>query len=712
MLDNGKEAWVDFDSYRLNRRRRILERDGVHVRLTPRVFDVLSLLVEEAGEVVTKEQLLEKVWADAVVEEGNINRTISTLRKQLGRQADGADFIETVPRVGYRFLAEVSTATKVRNELNEFDGGGTVADEKVEPGSRRSRRPFFAPVLGALAVIATVGLIGWKYWTVQPTAPAVRKNVMVKVLDTPDEELNPTFSNDGRIRFGRRFPDKSVRWFSVAEDGTDIREEKGIPNLSTGKWSPDGTKVVYAKAGDHRKLYVSSSDGSDERLLPFSGGNSAWSPDGKSFLYQALAPNSPVPNNSDIFLYNFESGDITPVVESLAFDGDPAFSPDGRSIAFVSERDGNFEVYLMDLATKEIRRMTNHPAHDSFPSFPPDGTQLLFNSDRENENTAAYLMNLDGSGLRRITDGPTYNGAPPDCWSSDGTKILLISDRDGDEDIFVMTVEPYAPEKLFDVSGPGPASPSYTPDGGAVVYQERDGNDSQIRIFDVARKASRHLTAVSGFEALPSLSPDGQIVAFQEKIDDNTEVMLIRMDGTGRVNLSQNHAKDVHPTFSPDGKTIAFSANRAGSSSFHELYVMNIDGSDQHMVYGDRATSVTPVYSPDGRLLFFANDREEGRIGNFELFAMPVTGGTVTRLTNRRRADVQPSVSPDGKRIVFSSTTDGNSEIYLMNIDGSGVVRLTRDPSDDNTPRWSPDGRSIIFSSDRGGKTGVYTITL
>jgi len=119
---------------------------------------------------------------------------------------------------------------------------------------------------------------------------------------------------------------------------------------------------------------------------------------------------------------------------------------------------------------------------------------------------------------------------------------------------------------------------------------------------------------------------------------------------------------------------------------------------------------VSPAWSPDGRSIFFSNDREDGRVGNFELFSVSSDGGPETRLTHRPRFEVDAVVSPDGKRMAFVSNGDGNPEIYLMNIDGSGVLRLTRDLGNDYFPHWSPDGKKLIFTSNRTGKYAIYEI--
>ena len=186
----------------------------------------------------------------------------------------------------------------------------------------------------------------------------------------------------------------------------------------------------------------------------------------------------------------------------------------------------------------------------------------------------------------------------------------------------------------------------------------------------------------------------------------------MNVDGSGFVNLTNSSFRDMSPAYSRDGSKIAFSSNRAYGTTTFEIYVMNSDGTDTKLVFGDRAMSVGPVWSPNGRTIFFSNDREDGRIGNFELFSVSADGGAETRLTRRRGFDVDPAVSPDGKRVAFVGNTDGNPEIYLMNIDGTGILRLTRDLGNDFYPDWSPDGKKLIFTSNRTGKYRMYEIEL
>src|SRR5688572_17116786 len=145
MMDTGRVLL--FGPYRLEVDLSRLLRDGQPVPLTPKAFDVLLALIERRDRVVDKAELMKAVWPDSFVEEANLSQTIFVLRKTLGQQPDGEHFIETVPRRGYRFVAEVR------------DGSGAPA-RGVAPTAGRHwrRRRWAAPIAAALAVAATIAV--------------------------------------------------------------------------------------------------------------------------------------------------------------------------------------------------------------------------------------------------------------------------------------------------------------------------------------------------------------------------------------------------------------------------------------------------------------------------------------------------------------------------------------------------------------------------
>ena len=694
-----------FGEFELMADDRMLLRNGGRVAATPRVIHLLTVLVEKAGRVVTKETLMKEVWADTFVEEGNLNQTISRLRKILGETPDENRFIETIPRVGYRFIASV--------ELAQRQVGGP--DSLQTKAGLTSKKKYFAFRYLAVSLIVLVIALGafsiWRFRsrseTVAPQTPP--KQTPKRLTQNPTREDRPTFTSDGRIRF--------VRWvnnlpttFIMEADGSNQRPDTSIAGLETGLWSPDGRKVVFSKMGDESgSVYLANADGSGERRLPFIFGNNGWAPDGRQFIYQAGRP------NSDIFLYTLETGQSITLASGPSFEADPLISPDGKSFVFVSDRDGNPEIYIQDLdRSSPPRRLTDHPAHDEFPTFSPDGTQIVFNSNREDENFDVYIMNTDGSGVKRLTNWKTNEEIRPGCWSADGTQIVFLSHQDGKPNVYIMDVEPFAPKEFLKADDHDLLSPTFSPDGKKLLYVSGFADKSgELRSVDLETNADMVLLKLESSDAFPRYSPDGRQIIFQNRIGGNAEICLVAAKGGQIQNLTNNPARDVDAAWSPDGSRIVFSSNRGGNFDVFSLFVINADGSNLHQIYYNSAISAHPSWSPDGRQIVFANDKVDNRTGNFEIFSItPETVNPETRLTSRRGYDMQPVFSPDGGRIAFSSNADGNMEIYMMRADGSYPVRLTRDPAYDSNPSWSPDGNRIIFNSNRNGKFAIFELAL
>ena len=640
-------------------------------------------------------------WLDTAYKERDSNLTWLNIDAEFDYLRDDPRFVELVRKVN---LPDATRAQVARVSIDESSPEQKDVEESEISASKGSGKWKLLLSVGLIA-LALVSLGSYLVFFRHTPHAAIDKSALTRLTNVPFDDAYPTFTNDGKIRFARFLDKQTLRTFVMNLDGTGVQEQSEIPGMTAGLFSPDGTKVFFHKQGDP-KYYLANTDGSNERVMPFHPGNCLWSADSSRLVFQMLSRDPSIPNNSDIFIYTVETGAIVPVVESPYFDSDPAFSPDGKSIVYVSDIEGYFEVYSRVIATGETKRLTHNPGHDAFPSYSPDGTQILFNSDTEKENTDVYIMSLDGSNVRKLTDEPGWDACFPMSWSPDGTKVLLLSDRGGKENIYLMNVEPFAPSLVGPkIENDDPLAASYSPAGDKIVYL----SSNEIRIFDRASQSDRlvYKTTAGGS---PSFSRDGTKILFQDRIEENTEICSVNIDGTGFMNLSNNPSRDTSPAYSPDGTKIAFAASRAAGTSTFEIYVMNSDGSDPKMIFGDRAMSSGPTWSPDGKSLVFANDREDGRVGNFELFSVSVEGGTPTRLTTRPKYDVDPVFSPDGKRIAFVSNTDGNPEIYLINADGTGLLRLTRDVGNDVSPQWSPDGSRLIFTSNRSGKSQLYEI--
>ena len=267
-------------------------------------------------------------------------------------------------------------------------------------------------------------------------------------------------------------------------------------------------------------------------------------------------------------------------------------------IAFISDRDGNYEIYVMDNDGNNQRRLTNNPNFDISPSWSPDGKRIVFMSDRDGHvhvngwpTFEIYVMDDDGGNPQNLTNDPSNDASP--SWSPDGKRIAFTSDRDKDElntDVYVMDDDGGNRQNLTNDLNDD-RHPSWSPDGKRIVFSsDRDGHfigedgiTSEIYLMDADGGNQQRLTENRNNDHSPVWSPDGKRIAFasDRKGDgENYEIYLMDDDGGNKRRLTENRDDDVSPSWSPDGKRIAFSSYRDNKKG--EIYVMDNDGGNQH----------------------------------------------------------------------------------------------------------------------------------
>jgi len=235
-----------------------------------------------------------------------------------------------------------------------------------------------------------------------------------------------------------------------------------------------------------------------------------------------------------------------------------------------------------------------------------------------------------------------------------------------------------------------------------VLVSNRDGNN-EIYVMNPDGSNPIRLTNNTYDDSYPTWSPDGMKIAFVSNRDGNHEIYIMSADGNNQTRLTNNTYDDSCPSWSPDGMKIAFVSNRDGN---HEIYIMNADGNNQTRLTNNTYDDSCPSWSPDGKSISFVSDRD----GNHEIYIMNAAGGSQTRLTHNTYDDSYPSWSPDGMKIAFVSNRDGNKEIYTMYPDGAGQTQLTHNQVDNSSPSWSYDGSKIIFASNLTGHNQIYGI--
>jgi Tol biopolymer transport system component len=352
-------------------------------------------------------------------------------------------------------------------------------------------------------------------------------------------------------------------------------------------------------------------------------GSASWSPDGRRIAFLTVGCNHGCGGSAELHVMNADgtgqrklSGDW----ESETVFMPPVWSPDWRRMAFVRGRGaakyGNggrdSDIYLANADGGGSRRLTQSPQRDGDPVWSPDGRRLAFVrvgygvGDRALGFGDIYLVNVDGSGLRRLVraisplvrmpGGPTWGFSANPAWSPDGRRIAFVSNRDGSDDIFVVNVDGTGLRNMTRSRG-NDHDPVWSPDGRVIAFTGHRARPSELEravcrghcdreeIYAVNADGSglRRLTRNWKADRGAVWSPDGRKILYERR----SQVFVMNADGSGQRNLTRSvtrpFASDEGAAWSPDGRKILFVSNR-GDGNWFEVYVMNADGSNKRQL--------------------------------------------------------------------------------------------------------------------------------
>ena len=314
-------------------------------------------------------------------------------------------------------------------------------------------------------------------------------------------------------------------------------------------------------------------------------------------------------------------------------------APEKRSLifsAFLDEALG-FDIYRINSDGSGLTSLANNPARDMYPAWSPDGKQVAFCSDRDGKN-ALYLMNADGSNQQLLSDAIDDCGLPSwdvPAWSPDGKWISISTYPEADfpngkADVFLINPETAQVTNLTN----NPANDSgavWSPDSWHVLFiSDRDGNEEIYRMKNDGNGLTR-LTDNPARDGSAGWSPDGKLIVFISNRDGNFEIYMMSSDGSQVNRLTDNPGPELSPAWSPAGDAIAFTTDRDGNI---EIYRMHPDGSEQTNLTNSPGNDYWFFWSPDGQSIAFTTCLEDcsGQQSKWNSSVMQSDGSKVVEL--------------------------------------------------------------------------------
>ncbi len=601
---------------------------------------------------------MRRVWQDHFVEENNLTFNVKMLRRALGDNAQNPRFIETVPRRGYRFIAEVKEIFHENGEKSQAD---KISPPPPPPPPPRKSYALFA-VLG-IFLLSTLTAGSW----------LARKQFFAAGLNAPILSApfhSEKFSASGKVKYAVISPDGKLVAFTdetAGKYGIWLRRLESSENIQIVSPSPE-----------------------------FYGGL-AFAHDGQSLFFMQKRRGESV--QSAIYRVSISGGVPEKIIEDA--EGWISLSPDDRQISFVhfgrKDNDDYCSLMIADVDGGNVRKILTRPRPIRITDnqFSPDGKRIAFAFGQSYDGGSDFHLALVGleSGSESEISPQTFFEIENMKWLPGGDELLLTAKEalDGKSKIWqVSTATGEAQPLTKDATSY--LSISVSNDASRMIATQL-GND--FRLYLSAAGETKVLTAAR--EA--TFAPTGKIIY----ATDEGYIWTINRDGGEQRQLTNREFKDFSPRVAPDGG-IYFASNRSGTN---QVWRMNADGG-----YQTQLTKTEGGYprfvSPDGRWVYYESGLHQ------TLWKIAADGGEEVRVSEGKI--YSPAFSPDGNFVAhFVREKDGRVKIYVMNLENPKILKTfvpAAEISYVHKIGWSNDNKTINYVTDENSKNYLWQQSL
>jgi Tol biopolymer transport system component/DNA-binding winged helix-turn-helix (wHTH) protein len=730
-MENGsKHSIYGFDIFRLDCDKLMLYRDGRPVTLPPKVVKTLAVLVENRGLILSKNELMERVWEDSIVEEANLSQNLYLLRKTLGSKPDGSPYIETLRRRGYKFTSEnvavealpprpaeetIVAATQAAPRYAVERRGNVVAlldwkdaeeppenlegsaspeparnDEQVGPRDISTMR-----LLASVAAVVIVAAIGVGFWLNRPNAaePVEQSRAALEVVSlTNGEDVNDaTISRDGKY-FTYHETDGEFSRMLVQQTG-QAKPLEVLPKarriIAAKTFSPDAQYIYYLAAesgAGHNSIYrVPTLGGVQAKVVEHASSYATFSPDGKSIAFQRVGETK---NSSIVTAESDGTGERTLISRNgeQLIAPNPAWSPDGKWIAFGQVEQGRgvkayCQFQLLDVGTSEVRPLSDERWDTCYRiEWRRDGKGIVFVGTKLGDGSTirrdqVYHLSIADGSTRRLTADSNRNQSES-LGITDANQVLSVPFSRSSQ---IWTMSPNGDSRtatrLTTGSSEGRSGLVPLPDG-HIAFTARTGEN--LGAWIVADDGSDRQQLVSDPPIIEELraTPDGKHFLFSSIKDERSHIYRVDADGGNLKELTTGDTFETDSSPSPDGKWIVFDSMPATNLDNRRLWKTSIEGGAPVKISDVKCA--VPNFSPSGRYIscfwehtIFVVSAEDGAlVHTFQGIKTPIL-------------NIGARWTPDEKSLVYIASQRSTTNLWIQTLDGKPPKRLTDFPNGD-----------------------------
>lgn len=669
MLNTAVRTIYEFEDFRLDVAYLMLYRGGEEILLAPKAVQTLLALIERRGEILGKDELMETIWSDSIVEEANLTQYIHVLRKILGTSANGKPLIETLRRRGYRFNGNVRCVEiEAKPEVfspHRFNGNGRNWTKNGNSDASISKNAALVETKPSRFLLKTIALAAFggllilavsAFWNSGKTETS--NGITLKRL-TPDRNaLQPTVSPDGKYVVYSTFEKSSLKtlWLNDLTSGSAVQI------------MPDGEYLDLAFSADGKQIYYLTSEfgGSNNTLvrIPLFGGKP-----------QIIAANA-----------------ISP----------PAVSPVGGKIAVITSGNG---LTVLDESGETGILVESFPPNfnpilwGSQMSWSPDGERLAI-CGKDNTGQAKILDFSIKTRTGQFLPTPNFSEIDDAVWLTDGSGLLVTAKE--------KTGEPY---QIWRVAYPSGEASRITRDFNDYDWISLSGDSKTLVVGQNITKTNVWVASLDSLENPEQLTfgsqaqdghrglaiaPDGKII-FSSPRSGNVDLWQMNRDGGNQQPLTANQGSlNISPRITPDGRYIVFASSRNGGKL--HIWRMNADGQNPLQLTNSLNSDERFFdVSTDSSRIYYATDNGQKVMTTRQV---SINGGEPSAIADDYRSSGLIAASPDGKvviRYIYMPEQEKSWQYGIFPPEGGEPLKLMQIPAYRNLVRWAADSESLFY---------------